>query len=63
MSDILQMTHLWGGMWALLPQPWTFTLVLKVGFPRDLQIQQKVKASPSFMVNLASLSSVWVCQR
>lgn len=44
-------------MWALLPQPWTFTLVLKVGFSPDLQIRQKEKANPSFMVNLASSSS------
>lgn len=44
-------------MWALLPQPWTFTLVLKVGFSPDLRIWQKEKANPSFMVNLASLSS------
>lgn len=30
---------------------------LKVGFSPDLRIWQKEKANPSFMVNLASLSS------
>lgn len=58
----LSQSRRWGGMWALLPQPWTFTQVLKVGFSPDLGIQWGVKASRCFMVKFGLPELICVCQ-